>query len=111
MEKIVQRIVGGLGNQLYEYAFAYSLAKKYKAELTLDLSNYTEGAFRELGLEFFDLDEYKSIKLEIKPNLVNKIYRRVKNGLLTEFITEEQYCSGYFNPKFRKAYFTGVYIL
>lgn len=34
--------MGGLGNQLFQYAYAYSIAKKYNENLCLDLSSYKQ---------------------------------------------------------------------
>jgi len=38
--KIISRISGGLGNQLFCYASAHSLALANNAELVLDHANY-----------------------------------------------------------------------
>ena len=38
---IVARIEGGLGNQLFQYAFGMQLAAQHQAELVLDLSSYS----------------------------------------------------------------------
>lgn len=37
MAKKIVKIMGGLGNQMFQYAFAYALSKKFDAELSLDL--------------------------------------------------------------------------
>ncbi|HCQ6866036.1 TPA: alpha-1,2-fucosyltransferase, partial [Escherichia coli] len=36
----IVRLTGGLGNQMFQYALARSLAKKYNARLKLDISYY-----------------------------------------------------------------------
>ena len=38
---IVIKLWGGLGNQMFQYAFGFSLAKKYKQELKFDFSFYS----------------------------------------------------------------------
>ena len=43
-KKIILRVKGGLGNQLFIYAFGYSLAKKNNYDLYLD---YTTGFLRD----------------------------------------------------------------
>ena len=37
--KIICKLIGGLGNQLFQYAFAKNLARKYNLELRFDISN------------------------------------------------------------------------
>jgi hypothetical protein len=39
---IVTRVIGGLGNQMFQYASAYAVAKKNNTELRLDISWYEE---------------------------------------------------------------------
>lgn len=58
---IIIKIKGGLGNQMFQYAFGWILAKKYKEDLLLDTSVYGEKkingiAKREFGLEIFNND-------------------------------------------------------
>ncbi|HVI45456.1 MAG TPA: alpha-1,2-fucosyltransferase [Chitinophaga sp.] len=38
--KIVVKIFGGLGNQMFQYACGYALARRYNAQLCLDISAY-----------------------------------------------------------------------
>ena len=44
-------IVGGIGNQFFQYMAGYSLAKKHGAELLLDLTLYKEYKLRTYELE------------------------------------------------------------
>lgn len=37
---IISKIIGGLGNQLFQYAIARNMAQKYSEELRLDISGY-----------------------------------------------------------------------
>lgn len=58
---IIIKIKGGLGNQMFQYAFGWILAKKYNEDLLLDTSVYGEKkingiAKREFGLEIFNND-------------------------------------------------------
>jgi len=39
---IVVRLEGGLGNQLFQYAYGMQLAQRHRSELVLDLSSYTK---------------------------------------------------------------------
>ena len=51
MSHVTVRLLGGLGNQLFQYAAARALALRYGAELRLDLSHYEDDGKRryELG--------------------------------------------------------------
>ena len=109
MKKMTQRIAGGLGNQLFEYAFAYSLAKEQDAELVLDLSNYTEGAFRDLGLDYFKLDSYDSFRLKLGNSFLNKLYRRFRIGMSTKVLNEYDISPEMDWRSMNNVYLTGVF--
>ena len=50
--KLVVEIAEGLGNQLFKYAFAYSLAKKINYELLIDDTEFDEERLKKLKQEF-----------------------------------------------------------
>lgn len=60
--KIICRILGGLGNQMFQYAAARSVAEKFNAELLIDdsiirnPSPKNEGLNRPLALSIFNID-------------------------------------------------------
>ena len=65
---ITVKLMGGFGNQMFQYALAKNLATKSKTEVVLDLtflnhrlpfSNYT---FRKFELDIFNID-YKTSNL------------------------------------------------
>jgi hypothetical protein len=53
-EKIVVKIEGGLGNQMFQYAFGMSIALKYNAILVLDISYYNNNECHN-GFELSDV--------------------------------------------------------
>lgn len=53
MSTITVRLIGGLGNQLFQYATARALALRHGAEVKLDLSG-----FESYGLRRYELDTY-----------------------------------------------------
>jgi len=78
---IIVKIIGGLGNQMFQYALGKNLAKKNNMELKLDISDFA-------GYEWHD---YSLKKLNIKENIATeeetvkfKKYK-TKSGLLSFF--------------------------
>lgn len=77
---IIVNLKGGLGNQLFQYAFGKSLANKYSTKLMLDNSSYygkTEK--REYWLSNFDIifdgyyENFKDKRVKKISNLIKKI--------------------------------------
>lgn len=60
--KKIVKLRGGLGNQLFQYAFAYALAKKFGVEVVFDFSffeeikNFENETVREYELGIFDFE-------------------------------------------------------
>ena len=54
---VILNVKGGLGNQLFMYATAYAVAKKYKTSIILDKQSYdTTYILRKCQLEYFNVD-------------------------------------------------------
>lgn len=89
---IIVNLTGGLGNQLFQYAFAKYLATKNNCVLKLDVSSYENYEWHNYSLSRLSIDEvfaspvecdkYKGIRL----NFFQKIYRKLLglNYLLVE---------------------------
>lgn len=60
---IVSHICGGLGNQLFQYAMAFSLSKKLNLNLILDISNYQRDNKRRFLLDLFNIPELQLLPL------------------------------------------------
>lgn len=74
MRKIIVRIQGGLGNQLFQYAFAKHLFKEGKFDkIVLDVSYYNKKHIRDLELDEYDLDKNVQIS-DNRRVLVDFIY-------------------------------------
>lgn len=52
---IITNIIGGLGNQLFQYAAAYRLAKIHNCKLFLDISDYAKYPDRKFELSHFNI--------------------------------------------------------
>jgi hypothetical protein len=54
---VIARILGGLGNQMFQYACGKALAKRTNSKLLLDLSGFMGYRLHEYGLCGFKIDE------------------------------------------------------
>jgi hypothetical protein len=54
---IITRITGGLGNQMFQYAIAKSIAKKNSDIFKLDISFYPKQSLRKYELNLFNIEE------------------------------------------------------
>ena len=57
-KKVIVKLMGGLGNQMYQYAFAKNISNKTGRKLILDLSHLKR---RDLGPDYF----YRNFELDI----------------------------------------------
>ena len=58
---IISKIIGGLGNQLFQYAAAKALAMHHTTELKLDVSGFDSYKLRNFELDAFNVS-YEKIK-------------------------------------------------
>lgn len=105
--KVICYVMNGLGNQMFQYARAYALAKKYDAELILDTTYFSEGnhanrkAHEVYALDRFMLDGCKIFDHEPqKGNFKGKIQKAV-NKIRFGFprIIREENIVGYIEDK------------
>lgn len=87
---IYSQATGGLGNQFYNYAIGYALAKKNKDELILDISPYRFSP-RPYVLDHFTLS-YKAVSL-FPPRKDNKISRMLARTLRILATNRHGYCT------------------
>jgi len=79
---IITRISGGLGNQMFQYAMAKSMAKKNNDIFKLDTSFYPKQTLRKYELNLFNIDENIATKDEcIGFRGKEKLIFRIKNKL------------------------------
>lgn len=87
---IIVRFTGGLGNQMFQYAFAKSIALKRNTPLKIDLSLLSDNSknqeliLRTFDLDFFNISDEIASKKEINkfngaenPNLFEKIIFKI----------------------------------
>ena len=81
---MIVNILGGLGNQMFQYAFAYSLSKRKGIEVKLDISSFDTYELREYELALFNIslltansEEIQALKYRSE-NLIQKIIRQLR---------------------------------
>jgi hypothetical protein len=107
MTDVVVRLVGGLGNQLFQYAAARAIAARNNAELKFDLSWFQTASARTYALRPFAI---KARQLQVDPlKQVSKplsLYYRISHRLVRQkslkkyglpFFAEQHF---HFDPKF-----------
>lgn len=95
---IIVRLIGGLGNQLFQYCVGRQLAMQRQVSLKLDLSVYDNDVSRECRLSFFRVNYAIASAKEVdalvaiyeKDALYAKVYRKLEKKFL---------------PKYRRKYF------
>ncbi len=80
----IVKINGGLGNQMFQYAFAYTLSKKNKSNVKLDTEIFETYHLRKYELYLFNIsldlipkNEFEQLKYKHK-NIFNKILQKIK---------------------------------
>jgi hypothetical protein len=112
-KKAVIYLTGGLGNQLFQYAFARSLQSNYNIECEINtnfyFSDFKEQTPREIGLNLFNL-KFK----ESRNSNFQKLILRIKEKLFsfnTSFFNENNLNQNNFNDinLNKKNYFRGYW--
>ncbi|MDD3014735.1 MAG: hypothetical protein PHC34_13625, partial [Candidatus Gastranaerophilales bacterium] len=62
---IILKIIGGIGNQMFQYALGLYLAKKHDTELKLDISDFYKYSDREFYLNILNINTEIATKEEI----------------------------------------------
>lgn len=95
---IISRIIGGLGNQMFQYAAGKRLAIKLGVELKLDISGFPTKWDENYMLDVFNIDENYSTNEDIDriKHYSNSSFVRVKNSLAKTGLFSK---SGYIKEK------------
>jgi hypothetical protein len=80
--KVIVEIMGGLGNQLFQYAAARALSLKLNSLLVIDLSWFYGDYGRNFCLDGFNLPVIYSNRYQILPFGVGRFVRRILKELL-----------------------------
>lgn len=119
---ITVRIKGGLGNQLFQYAAAYSLAKRLNQELKMDSSFFQNQTLRGFKLEllkvvYTEIVDSQSFEVELyKKKYLNKAFRKINIRILpcsgkTQYLleTRSDIVPEFFKIKGQNIYLDGYY--
>ena len=127
MDKIVARMRGGLGNQLFIIAFAYKLylEENAQAEIVLDVREYEKYKIR--NFELLDILEDKNVRLydkksdySLKYEITRKLYHVIQKFIspqqkMNQFLSEKGYyyskrsARGYCGSKAKNIYVYGYF--
>ena len=55
-------VIGGLGNQMFQFAFGYAVSKENNANIRLDLSGFNTYGLRDYELGLFNVEENPELK-------------------------------------------------
>lgn len=83
---IITKLIGGLGNQMFQYALGRHLAEKHHALLKLDISGFETYTLHKYALGTFNIQESFASPQEIKSltrlkaGILKKIIRRIAGG-------------------------------
>jgi hypothetical protein len=99
---IIVKLLGGLGNQMFQYATARALAEKHSTILKIDVSEFELYKLHRYSLHCFNIWEYLASRTEVEDilysaNLFKKIKIKsliklgIKDGRDNSWITEKQF--------------------
>lgn len=120
---IITKLQGGLGNQMFQAAAGYALAKFHNTYLVLDLSFLEKNkkssdifTARNYELDVFDYNfkfstkKETSVFLSENKNYLCKFYRKIKGLILNTTILKDSWdSSGFFNKSSKYTYTDGYW--
>jgi hypothetical protein len=83
---IITQLIGGLGNQLFQYAIARRIAYERNVPLKLDIFGFNDYKLRSYKLRFFNIEaeiasqeEISRIKKYSDNRIIEKVYQKIDN--------------------------------
>lgn len=97
----VVNVIGGLGNQMFQYAFALSLKKFCDDDVFLDIHHFKgyklhngfeiKNLFPEANLEIIEAEKLKDITYVVPNYTLSRIVRKLLKNKQTEYIEKRNY--------------------
>lgn len=98
---ILVNIIGGLGNQMFQYAFGYAISKENNIKIKLDIRGYNSYHLRNYELGLYNIEESSKLKFKYdflfnklngNTSHLNKVTRKVLQNFLrrTKFYYQER---------------------
>lgn len=97
---IVIKLMGGLGNQIFQWAFGKSLSQKFGMKFYLDLSSYN--VQENITFRYFSLNKFPNLKYEI----IDMEKHNIENFII---IKESEYNEDFKIDKNKNYYFDGYW--
>jgi len=103
---VIIQIVGGLGNQMFQYSAGLALAEKLNAELVLDITHFQKYKLHSFGLKNYGI-EHKLIsnRLELFFCLVKKMMFTKKSYYRESGLNYSPFFDQIFHSVYLKGYF------
>ncbi|MBI4232781.1 alpha-1,2-fucosyltransferase [Candidatus Peregrinibacteria bacterium] len=97
---IIVKLMGGLGNQMFQYAVGRSLSLKNKTDVVFDISSFQNDALRDYQLHVFNISgSVLSIPLSRLLNLYNRFFPYKLPGINYHYV---RWLSSFFNQDILK---------
>lgn len=95
---IITRLIGGLGNQMFQYAAGRCLAEKNNTVLKFDVTDFPFDKLREYELGVFNIKEEFATEKEIEA-LSPKIFSKFKRGMNKVLLKKPDIPASYIKEK------------
>jgi len=98
---LIVNILGGIGNQMFQYAFGYAISKKNDEVLKLDINSFETYDLRDYELGLFNINAVLASNEEVKKlkykneNIFEKVLRKVRRKKMA--VSENNYKEHHFH--------------